>query len=526
MKTFLVIRFSSLGDILLTSPFLLNLKIAHPDSRILFLCKDRFADAVKLLEPVDQILTIPSGIPLPAYLYLLMHYDDLRIDTIYDLQGNLRSWWARKIISATEKYIYPKRRLERTLAVKKKIIPATVPHTIDLYQQTLRDSNLNVHAEKPRTLIPDSFNNDTCLEFIERNKTYIVIAPEATHPPKQYPLENFITTAQSLQEDSDIGIIWFYLTEKTETALKNSSLSSKRNLYCHKYSLKDISYIMHQAQMTLSNDSGLMHLSSGVGTLVIALFGPTHPVLGFSPEGCFDSVVQVDEPCRPCSLHGKAPCYRDKQYCFERIEPGRLANHVKHKLKEKQNVNRAVFLDRDGTLIKDKHFLSDPDKIEFEDHALEGMKLLQSLDLKIIIVSNQSGVARQKFSIDTVETMNRHLMEMLSKHNIYPDAIYYCPHHPLGADPTYGITCRCRKPSPGMAESAMYQFNLNLRKSFMIGDKLDDVNFGKVIGAKPVLVKTGYGKKHLETLKSTFYNNVAVSDNLLSAAQIIEKSMK
>ncbi|MCK5345985.1 MAG: HAD-IIIA family hydrolase [Candidatus Heimdallarchaeota archaeon] len=120
--------------------------------------------------------------------------------------------------------------------------------------------------------------------------------------------------------------------------------------------------------------------------------------------------------------------------------------------------------------------------------------------------------------------MNRRLSEMLAKHDVFIDAFYYCPHHPKGTVEEYSGICSCRKPSIGMVEEAIYQLQIDPRKSFVVGDKLADLFFGKMMGGSSILVRTGYGKKEEKfVMDRTYYRNINVCDNLKAAGEIILK---
>ena len=152
-------------------------------------------------------------------------------------------------------------------------------------------------------------------------------------------------------------------------------------------------------------------------------------------------------------------------------------------------VTRAVFIDRDGTINIDKEYLTDPDQIEFIEYSPEAISLANRLGLKVVVISNQSGVARGLMTIDQVENVNKRLVEMLGSHGAVVDAIYYCPHHPSN-----GYVCTCRKPDIGMLLRAKEKFNLDLTLSFVVGDKWSDVKCGENAGATTSLVMTGYGR--------------------------------
>ena len=150
---------------------------------------------------------------------------------------------------------------------------------------------------------------------------------------------------------------------------------------------------------------------------------------------------------------------------------------------------RYVLIDRDGTINVEKHYLSDPDDLELLPGVVEGMTRMMDLGLGLVVVTNQSGIARGYFDAARVEEINARLLSMLGEHGITVDGVYFCPH---GTDDG----CTCRKPLPGMAEQAAAELGFELSESFMIGDKPADINMGKAIGAETFLVRTGYGAKH------------------------------
>jgi D,D-heptose 1,7-bisphosphate phosphatase len=262
-----------------------------------------------------------------------------------------------------------------------------------------------------------------------------------------------------------------------------------------------LSQIIAGARLTLSNDSGLMHLSSAVGTPVLGIFGPTHPALGFSPRGIWDRIIEVDEPCRPCSLHGQKPCYRPERYCLTRISADMVFATLSTMLEDSDKRSPALFLDRDGTTIVDKDYLADPDKVELIPGVAEGLIEAKRRGYKLVILSNQSGVARGMFDNATVDRVNQRLIEILARQGVVLDGLYYCPHYIGGRVPEYSISCYCRKPAPGMAERAAKELGIDLRRSWVIGDKEDDLSLGRVLGANSMLVRTGYGTKTEQELK-------------------------
>lgn len=155
----------------------------------------------------------------------------------------------------------------------------------------------------------------------------------------------------------------------------------------------------------------------------------------------------------------------------------------------------AVFMDRDGTITEEMGYLKEPEKLRLIPRSGEAIRLLNEKGILTIVVSNQSGVARGYFTEKTVRETHQKLKKLLAEKGAYLDGIYYCPHHPEFGPPKYRKDCNCRKPKPGMLEKAAKKFNLDLKKCYVIGDKVDDIKLAQNVGAKGILVLTGYGRK-------------------------------
>ncbi|MBI5115568.1 HAD family hydrolase [Candidatus Poribacteria bacterium] len=160
--------------------------------------------------------------------------------------------------------------------------------------------------------------------------------------------------------------------------------------------------------------------------------------------------------------------------------------------------NRAVFLDRDGTINEECGYLNHPDRLRLIEGAPEAVALLNRHGFKTIVVSNQSGVARGYFPEKLLGALHDKIQALLKAHGAALDAIYYCPHHSSVGEPPYRQDCECRKPKLGMIHRAEIEFAVDARRSYMVGDKLSDVEFGKRAGCKTILVLTGYGKGEWE----------------------------
>ena len=163
---------------------------------------------------------------------------------------------------------------------------------------------------------------------------------------------------------------------------------------------------------------------------------------------------------------------------------------MKNKKKKK-----AVFLDRDGTLIKEKGYLKDPSQLELEDAADEALGLLNRFGHPAVLVTNQSGIARGYYTEEDLGAVHKELEKQLTERRVRLDAVYYCPHHPEGVREPYRQVCSCRKPGTGMLEHASGSLHIELRGSYMVGDKVTDMETALRAGLRGILVMTGYGRQ-------------------------------
>lgn len=172
----------------------------------------------------------------------------------------------------------------------------------------------------------------------------------------------------------------------------------------------------------------------------------------------------------------------------------------------------AIFLDRDGTLIKDSGFLSEPSKAVIYSFTVEALKLLQE-KFDLFVVTNQCGIANGVISENEVEQVNKFIIDTLAADDINIKDCYVCPH-------AIGAGCKCRKPQTFFAEQAASSYGLDLSRSWVIGDHLSDINFAKAFGGHGIYVLTGHGGHHRHLVP----DDVIVSKNLLYAARKIINS--
>lgn len=156
-----------------------------------------------------------------------------------------------------------------------------------------------------------------------------------------------------------------------------------------------------------------------------------------------------------------------------------------------QRTGRAIFLDRDGTLVHPRHYPSRPADLRLYDGIGPELRALRRMGFRLVVITNQSGLARGFFTVADLDRMHAHLRSRLAAQGVWLDGVYYCPHHPDGVVPGLARRCDCRKPAPGMLLRAADELRLSLADSWLVGDILDDVEAGHRAGCRSVLVDLG-----------------------------------
>lgn len=177
----------------------------------------------------------------------------------------------------------------------------------------------------------------------------------------------------------------------------------------------------------------------------------------------------------------------------------------------------AVFLDRDGTIIEDIGYLDLVDRVSLYPWALDALRLLQRAGFALVVVTNQSGVARGFFEESIVHDVHARLSEELALGGVRIDGYYHCPHLADAADEAYRLDCDCRKPRPGMVHRAARELGLDPARSVVVGDRWSDVGLARAVGAAGILVRTGVGARQ-ERFPQAGLTADAIVDNLMGAA--------
>jgi len=154
----------------------------------------------------------------------------------------------------------------------------------------------------------------------------------------------------------------------------------------------------------------------------------------------------------------------------------------------------AFFLDRDGTVTREVGYVNHTSRLELLPRSAQAIRMARAGGYICVLVTNQAGVARGYFPESLIADVHQRLAQLLAARETRLDGIYYCPHHPSAGEPPYRSDCDCRKPRPGMLLAAARDLEIDMAASIMVGDKISDVQMGRDLGARGILVRTGYGR--------------------------------
>ncbi len=245
-------------------------------------------------------------------------------------------------------------------------------------------------------------------------------------------------------------------------------------------------------------NAGLQVIDPAVLDMFIASSGITPEMVGTEKDG---KVIKVDidsHVLKPLCGMGKMYCYDSPEYCKDMGTPERfhsVSDDFKKgtvKAKNLSSKQKAIFLDRDGTINKYVGFLRSIDEFELLPGAAEAIRMINSSGYLAIVITNQPIIARGEVTISQLREIHNKLETLLGAEGAYLDALYYCPHHPAkgfeGEIEALKIDCDCRKPKPGLLLKAALDFNIDLTASWMIGDGKNDVGAGKAAGTHTALI--------------------------------------
>jgi heptosyltransferase-2 len=422
--------------------------------------------------------------------------------------------------------------------------PVAVPngrvplHQVEYYWNLLRPLGMAGGATLPRLLV--SAEEDRMVDVrlasagIDSSDLIIGINPGSTYGgAKRWLPDRFAEVAkqlvQRLKQTEGVHVAVVILGAKGEELLGKdiaAQFGGRSVVLSGATTIRELMAVAKRCRLLITNDTGPMHIAAAFGVPVVAVFGPTD-WRTTAPYGQAQSIVREAVDCAPCLLR---ECPIDHR-CMTRIPVDRVyevavrqmradrptGNKLTSdtlmsqematpalKLSACQPANLSaildgytIFLDRDGTLNADPGYIKSPDQFELFPGVSEALARLKRAGARLIVVTNQSGVARGFLSREELDAVHMKLKRLLERAGAPLDAIYFCPHHPDDG-------CDCRKPNRGMIDQAVRECGVNLDRSYLLGDHTRDIELAKRVGARSILVTTGVvPPEEVERLKAS-----------------------
>jgi len=319
----LAVRFSSIGDILLTTPLLRTLRHSQPGVRVTVLTKREYVPLLSHNPHVHQVLGLPPGQSLVS---LAAELRGDRYTHLLDLHGNLRSWALRLLVPGRWRS-YPKHRLARALLIRVKRNRYRDRRPVaERYFSAARDLGLRPDGRPPEFFLGPEAGDQVSAWLgstgLQDEPNIVAVAPGAAHATKRWPLEHWRTLVDLHIRDGSAVVV---LGGPDDAALGAALTESGRGRVASVagiFGLQATGALLQRSRILISGDTGVMHMATGVGTPVLALFGPTVEAFGFFPYSKKAAVLELPLPCRPCTTQGGPRCPLGHHRCLRDIQPG------------------------------------------------------------------------------------------------------------------------------------------------------------------------------------------------------------
>ncbi len=478
MDRILVRGVNWIGDAVMTIPALRALRRYHRDSELSLLVKDWVAPVFYENPYIDRILRyMDSHRGIIGKLRLAKELRRENFMIAYLLQNAFDAAFITYLAGIPERAGYNR-------DLRGFFLTRPVPynredrkmHHVDYYLELLKRLGIDAPYTRPwiRITLPRRLDARSSLSSLRR--PVLGLNPGATYgSAKRWIPKRFTMVIREFMDETGGSVVIFGSTNESPISEKIiSGFEDYRILnLTGRTSLDSLIPLIGECDLLLSNDSGPMHIGYAVGTPVVALFGSTDPALT-GPLGYRDIVLKKDIHCSPCF---KKSC--ESMLCMDEITVDDVMDAIRRLIPRR----KAVFFDRDGTLNRDPGYLRDYSEFELYP-GVERLRYLKEAGYMLIGVTNQSGISRGIVDEGFVKEINNIYIE---KYGF--DDFYYCPHHP-------DEMCECRKPEPGMLYRARAIYNIDLRNSFVVGDRESDLILARMVGARAILLRRGKLTEH------------------------------
>ncbi len=509
IKRILIRGTNWIGDAVLTMPAINAVRQKFPDAEISILVKPWVAGLFENSPDIDRIIIYDDKKygRLCGKRKLISDLKKHKFDMAILFQNAFEAAFLSYLARIPVRYGYNTDGRGMLLTHKIVLSDETLKkHQIWYYLDLLRPMGINI--KKPElSLKIGNKDKAAASNMLKKNRIkkcdlIIGINPGASYgPAKRWFSERYAKLADMLIDRYSAMIILFGSKEDKEVTNEIASLSSHKLInLAGKTSLSEAIALIERCRVFITNDSGLMHIAAALNAPVIAIFGSTSPERT-GPYGSSHHVIYKNVKCSPCL---KRVCPADFK-CMDLISVDEVFSHIPSLPRRGERGGKvrlpAVFLDRDGTICHDVGYLNDIKRLRFISKASDAIKLINKNKIKAVVITNQSAVARGYLTEDNLRRINDVFSARLIKKGALLDGVYYCPHHPEAGNSIYTKKCDCRKPEIGMLKKAAKELSINMKDSYMIGDKITDIQLAQKAKIKGILVLTGYGKKEYGIIK-------------------------
>jgi len=483
-----------IGDAVITLPAIRAVRHAFPDARISLLVRPWVADIFKENPDINNVIPYDDSFKgIIGKIRLARKLRDQKFDIAILLQNAFDAALIAWLAGIPERIGYSRDfrglLLTKAIPVSKDVLEN---HQVRYYLNLVRSMGIEAKETLPFIYLSDDEREQARkllamsagtprTHNITGSRLLVGINPGATYgSAKRWLPERFAELILRIINELNGDIIIFGSSSETkivdeiislvEPHVESSQQHSNILNMAGKTGLRELAALIAECDAFITNDSGPMHMACALFVPVVAMFGSTDRT-ATSPFGEGHQIISKNLPCSPCM---ERECPEGTMKCMSDI----AAEDVFTALKKVLPTERAVFLDRDGTIIEDMNYLNTFDKLVIFPNVKENLQKLKDTGFILVGVTNQSGIARGIIDEAFVIELNSYLQKEMGI-----DDFYYCPHHP-------DEHCPCRKPEPMMPLLAKLRHRINLKTSYVIGDKELDVQLAKKTGAKGILLSS------------------------------------
>jgi heptosyltransferase-2 len=345
VQKFYVIRFSSIGDIVLTTSVLAFLKFSFPNCRVIYITAPAFVPLLNRHPFVDEIIPYEKQQGIKDVLGLRQFVRDksLQDGIVIDLHGSTRSWLLRCMIKSSQKIVVAKKRWQRLLLVYLKInfLRHNPPHALRAVAEIASKLKLTYSTSELMSFIERTFQKKLGLTSLvshqqQEDISQVIIAPAASFTTKQWSADKFYQLCELILLHSSAKVVLVAGPEDSFCDLFNSLQARFAQRFVNlqgKLSLVEMVQTVAKGTLLVGNDSGPGHIAEALGIPIITIFGATHPDFGFKPHLAASTYITSSPWCSPCSLTGSLPCFRKEQVCMEQVQVAEVWQKVRSYLK-------------------------------------------------------------------------------------------------------------------------------------------------------------------------------------------------